>query len=225
MRQRFRITGLVALAAAGAAVTSACGLLPGETLEDDPKVGEKVTSVRLDNDSGDVTLRGKKGGDGGGKVSLHRKVEYHGDEPGTSHRVENGVLVLQGCGDQCEVDYTVDLPAGLPVEGGTSNGDITLTAMGTTEVHTSNGAVKAHGMTGKSLRARSSNGSLDLSTATPQDIRAKTSNGRLTIRPAKGPYRVKADTSNGDKKLNVPNEKKAPHLLDLRTSNGDITVK
>ncbi|GAA2077293.1 hypothetical protein GCM10009801_33310 [Streptomyces albiaxialis] len=222
MRQRFRIMGLAVLVAAGAAGTSACGLLPGETLEDDAKVSEKITAVRLDNSSGDITLRGEKGAR---DVSLKRKVEYRGDEPGTTHRVEDGVLVLKGCGDDCEVSYTVDLPAGLPVKGGTSNGDITLHAMGTADVRTSNGEVETRGMTGRSLRAETSNGSLDLSTATPQDIRAETSNGGVTVRPAKGPYRVKADTSNGDRTVKIPDEKKAPHLLDLRTSNGDITVK
>ncbi|MFG3255655.1 DUF4097 domain-containing protein [Streptomyces sp. NPDC048172] len=222
MRQRFRIMGFVALAAAGAVGTSACGLLPEEEMEDDTKVSEKIVSVRLDTESGDITLRGEKDAPG---VSLHREIEYSGEKPGASHSVQDGVLTLKGCGEDCEVSYTVDLPAGLPVSGSTSHGDITLRAMGTTDVSTSNGDVKADGLTGRSLRAESSNGSLDLSTAVPQDIRVNSSNGDVTVHPAKGPYRVEASTSNGDKTLKVPDEKKAPHLLDLSSSNGDITVE
>ncbi|WP_341483597.1 hypothetical protein [Streptomyces endophytica] len=134
------------LAAAAAAVVAvcgiaACGLLPGETFEDDAVVSKRITAVRLDSDSGGVTVRG---GEGGGKngaaVSLHRSVEYHGDRPqGATHRVEDGVLVLGGCGDECSVTYTLDLPAGIPVSGETSNGAVNLSKVGAVKVTTSSG--------------------------------------------------------------------------------------
>ncbi|MEE4423757.1 hypothetical protein [Streptomyces bugieae] len=119
------------LAAAAAAVVgvcgiAACGLLPGKTFEDDAVVSKRITAVRLDTHSGGVTVRGGKNGDA---VSLHRSVEYHGDRPqGATHRVEDGVLVLGGCGDECSVTYTIDLTPARPqhVRAKTSNGSVTV---------------------------------------------------------------------------------------------------
>ena len=47
---------------------------------------------------------------------MRREVENRGDKPqGATHRIENGVLILGGCGSRCSVNYTVEVPAGVPV--------------------------------------------------------------------------------------------------------------
>ncbi|MEU2792201.1 DUF4097 family beta strand repeat-containing protein [Streptomyces sp. NPDC007100] len=222
----------------------ACGFLNQSTYEDDATLTARVTSVRLDNGNGSVTVRGKKSL---GKVSVHRKLAYRGDRPEeASHRVENGVLVLGGCGDDCSVGYTVDIPADLPVTGETSNGAVRLSQVGdvrvrtssgaveldgvtgTVDVRTSNGRIHGRGLQGGGVEAETSNGAIDLVTGTAQDVRAKTSNGAVTLVVPGGEgnrYRVSADTDNGHKSLGVPDDPAGKHRLDLVTTNGSITLK
>ncbi|MGW7490932.1 DUF4097 family beta strand repeat-containing protein [Streptomyces sp. NPDC054786] len=241
MRKRVRFIGIVAMSAIGSVGISACGLLPGKTFRDDAVVSKKITAVRLDSTSGGLTVHGGKGG---GKVSVHRSVTYHGDRPkGATHRVEDGVLVLTGCGKNCSVDYTVELPAGIPVSGETSSGSVDLTEVGpvkvttssgtidldgvagTVDARTSNGRITGRGLSGKRIAAETSNGAIDLTPALAQSVRAKTSNGGITLRLPKGPYRVAAETSNGAKHIGVAQDPAGRFHLDLTTSNGDITAR
>jgi Putative adhesin len=236
MRRQFAVFGIVTLAALG---LSACGLTPRASAEDDTVLTERITSVRLDSGAGGLRLRGKTEAT---KVSLHRSVRYQDKQPGATHHVANGVLTLGGCGQSCSVDYTIDLPAGIPVSGETSDGSISLSGVGdvkvstsngtidldgvtgVVDVETSNGGIKGRGLKGDHIRALSSNGAIELSPATPQDITAETSNGRITVTVPPGKYQVSAETSLGGKDISVPNDP-AGHRLDLTTDNGSITVK
>ncbi|MET9345577.1 DUF4097 family beta strand repeat-containing protein [Streptomyces termitum] len=234
---------LVVLAAAGltTAGLAACGPLMSSTFEDDGTLGEKITSVRLENGSGGVTLNGRSGG---GSPSLHREVQYRGDRPeGASHRIEDGVLVLRGCGDRCSVHYTVDLPAGLPVTGGVSNGDVRLNEVGavritsgngrieldgvtgTVDVRSSNGRITGRNIKGPRIEAHTTNGDVTLAPATPADVRAGSSNGTISVTVPKARYRVTATTDNGQKDIGVPTDPAGTYALDLTSDNGDITAK
>ncbi|MFE7540104.1 DUF4097 family beta strand repeat-containing protein [Streptomyces platensis] len=241
MRKRVRFIGVVAVAAIGAGSLSACGLLPGKTFKDDAKVSKKITAVRLDSGSGGLTVHGGKGG---GTVSVHRAVSYHGDRPqGATHRVEDGVLVLSGCGQNCTVDYTVELPAGIPVSGKTSSGAVELAKVGPVKLTTSsgdiqldgvsgavdarttNGQITGRGLSGAQIAAETSNGAIDLTPATAQNVRAKTSNGAIRLQLPNGPYKVAAETSNGEEHIGIAQDPAARYRLELTTSNGDITAK
>jgi hypothetical protein len=219
---------------------SACGVLARSTFEDDTVLEEEITSVRLDSSNGRLTLRGD---DTAAEVSIHRRVEYRRNRPeDPTHRVEDGVLVLEGCGRSCSVDYTVDLPAGLPVTGETSNGAISLSGVGDVDVRTDNGAVtleevtgtvtvrssngkiEGRGLGGGPIEARTDNGAIDLTLATPQDVQAETSNGAITITVPDGSYQVSAETGNGSTNIGVADDPAGEHLLELTTDNGSITV-
>ncbi|MFG2603237.1 DUF4097 family beta strand repeat-containing protein [Streptomyces sp. NPDC048514] len=204
-------------------------------------MSRKVTSIRLDNSNGDVKVGTSADA---ATISVHRKVNYRGDKPsGPSFRVENGALTLSGCGDDCGVDYAVTLPAGLPVTGGTTNGGLALTGVGTVDVHTTNGQIAVTDATG-AVKLRSSNGDIDvkdakggdidtrttngevtIQTVTPQNIRARTSSGNLTVAAPPAGYRISANDSHGDKKVAFRNDPSGRHRLDLSTTNGDLTVK
>ncbi|MCC5581669.1 DUF4097 family beta strand repeat protein [Microtetraspora sp. AC03309] len=241
MRKQLRFLGAVVTAGICVSTLGACDLRAKSTLQDDAVVSEKITSVRLESDSGGVTLRGAKNA---GEVSVRRLMEYIGDpREGTTYRVENGVLILGGCGRHCSVNYTVDLPAGLPVSGETSSGAVALTDVGEVDVtttsgaieldgvtgavvaRTSNGRITGRGLNGERVQARTSNGAIDLTLATPQDVRAETSNGGITLTVPAGRYKVSARTQNGGKDIGVSDDPAGEHQLDLSTSNGAITVK
>lgn len=244
MRQLFRALGALTVSVAAVASLTSCGLGRGERYEDERTLpgADTITSVRLENGSGGVTVNGAE--DGTGEYKLHRTLDYKGERPtGATHRMEDGVLVLGGCGNRCSVSYTVDVPAGLPVTGEVTNGTIRLARVGAVEVTTGNGRVEMDGVTGTvkvrstngsiegtalqadRIQARTSNGRIDLASDTPADIRAVTSNGAVTLTVPEAAYRVSADNSNGSRTIDVPDDPKGKYALDVRTSNGAITVR
>ncbi|MFK0259058.1 DUF4097 family beta strand repeat-containing protein [Streptomyces sp. NPDC090445] len=240
MRQLLR--GLGILAASGVAVGSlaSCSIARGETYEDDSTLSGPITSVRFDNGSGGVTVNGVPDG----APKLHRKIQFRGDRPeGATHRIENGVLILRGCGYRCSVDYTVDVPAGIPVSGEASSGAVRLARVGpvqvatssgrvemngvtgTVQVRTSNGRIKGTGIKGDRIQAETSNGRIDLAPDTPADVRAQTSNGDVTLTVPRAGYRVAVDSGHGDRTIDVPNDPNGTYELRVRTGNGDITIR
>lgn len=240
---RRRMLGLGLAAVTGAVTLSACDMQGmNKTYEDDAALTAKVTAVRLDGiDAGSVTVDG-----GTAKPSLARTIHYRDKRPdGPTHRVENGVLILSGCGmSHCSVSYDIKVPAGLPVSGRTSAGAIRLTDVGQVDVtahsgqiqldgvagnvraHTSNGRIVGTGLNGGSVDAETSNGAITLTPSKAQSVRAKTTNGAITLTvPAGGRYQVLTHTSNGGRDIGVQNDPAAANRLDLTTSNGHITVK
>ncbi|MEV7026365.1 DUF4097 family beta strand repeat-containing protein [Kitasatospora sp. NPDC093558] len=238
--QRRHVGAVVVAGAAALAVTGISGCsLTRSSFQDDATVSDRITAVRLDTDAGNVTVEGKPGAT---QVSVHRSVEYAHDRPGGTTRVENGTLVLGGCGDDCSVSYTVEAPAGLPISGGASAGDVRLSRVGEVSVHTSaggitlddvGGPVDAHtssgtivgtALRGDRIEARTSNGDIRLTPGTAQDVTAKTSNGAITVTlPAAG-YHVSTATSHGNIRVGVADDPTGRYRLDLTTSNGDITA-
>ncbi|MET9418733.1 DUF4097 family beta strand repeat-containing protein [Streptomyces klenkii] len=240
MRARLRLLTAATTAAIAAGGISACSMMR-KNFDDDTTVAQKITSVRLDTGSGGVTLRGKEGATA---VSLHRYVEYGGDRPeGATHRVENGVLVLGGCGDDCSVAYTVDLPAGIPVTGRTTSGAVSVSASGAVKVRTGSGAIDlddvngpvevqagSGAITGKGLKggpvvARTSSGAVDLTMSEAQDVKAGAGSGAVTLTTPDGRYRVTAESNSGGKDIAVHDDPSGTHRLDLSTGSGAITVK
>ncbi|MBD0741945.1 DUF4097 family beta strand repeat-containing protein [Streptomyces sp. CBMA152] len=239
MRARLRLLTAVATTGIALGGLSACGMLR-DHFDDDTTVSEKITSVRLDSGSGAITLRGKEGAT---KVDLHRYVEYDGDRPGPTHHVENGVLVLSGCGGDCSVAYTVDLPAGIPVTGETSSGAVQLSRTSAVSVSTSSGAIdlddvkgavdvraSSGAITGKRLnggpiKAKSSSGAIDLHATSPEDVQAHASSGAVTVTVPDGKYRVTTKSHSGGQEVAIDDDPTGPHHLDVTTSSGAINVK
>ncbi|MFG2485195.1 DUF4097 domain-containing protein [Streptomyces virginiae] len=238
MTKRPRI--LWAVLAGGLAASGLTGCGPGETVEDDVSVQERITSVRLDTGTGSVTLRGRKGLD---ETSVHRRITYHGDKPGgATHRVDRGRLTLGGCGDDCKVDYTVEVPAGVAVDGAASTGDFSLSDVGPVDlktdsgnvtlervaaevkVRTSNGNINGKDLRGNRIDAQTSNGEIELTPGKPQDIRAEAANGGLTLTLPDSSYQLLVRTGGGDKDIRVRHEPSGDYRIELTTGNGDISV-
>ncbi|WP_318211533.1 MULTISPECIES: DUF4097 family beta strand repeat-containing protein [unclassified Streptomyces] len=196
--------------------------------------------MRLDTGIGSVTLRGREGLD---EVSVHRRITYHGDKPGgVTHRIDGGRLTLGGCGDDCEVDYTVEVPSGVAVDGGATTGDLSLSDVGPVDlktdagnvtlegvaaevkVRTSNGNINGKDLRGNRIDAQTSNGEIDLTPGKPQDIRAETDNGELALTLPDSSYQLLVKTGNGDKDIRVRNEPSGDYRIELTTGNGDISV-
>ncbi|GLI26367.1 hypothetical protein ARHIZOSPH14_06090 [Agromyces rhizosphaerae] len=235
----------VVVAGAAAFALAGCGLVeqfgPPQSFSDDATVTDEVTTIDIDRPAGGVTVTAVRGAT---EITLERTVRYWGidrdiDE---THEVTGSTLVLHGCGRNCMVDYVLEVPEGLDVEGDTTNGAIELTGVadvsvttsngrielddvsGTVEVETSNGRVIGSDLNGNGIDASTSNGSIELELGTAQDVTARTSNGPIELRVPDGPYAVETDTSNGSVDVDIATDPNGEFTLDLRTSNGSIKV-
>ncbi|MGX1838512.1 hypothetical protein [Streptomyces diastaticus] len=138
--------GLWLLAASGLALVAAsltsCGVEESRNYEDDGALSGAITSVRLDDRAGGVTV----GGVENGSHRLRRTIPFQGERPeGATHRIEGRVLILGGCGTRCSVQYAADVPAGLPVSGEVSGGAVRPARVGEVEVSTGSGGVELDG--------------------------------------------------------------------------------
>jgi hypothetical protein len=240
MRSTHRRTATAALVAVTALTLGACGFFPRASATDTYTLTDEITAVRIELDAGSVALRGT---DATAEIRVERTVDYAGDYPeDDTHSVEDGVLVLAGCGRHCAASYTVDLPAGLPVTGETQHGSIDLTATGAVDVsssngsimltdvaapvvaRTSNGRISGTGLRGDGVDVETSNGSIEIEVAVPQDVRAVTDNGSVRLTVPDGSYRVRAETDNGGTDVSVPNTPDGEFELDAESSNGRVTV-
>ncbi|MFJ4593500.1 MULTISPECIES: DUF4097 family beta strand repeat-containing protein [unclassified Kitasatospora] len=239
MGRYHRFAGALVVAGLSAGVLSACNPI-GTNFTDDATVTDKITGIRLDSDAGEVTVRGKAGAT---QAAVHRNITYRSGKPGASTRVDGGLLVLGGCGRNCSVDYTVELPPGLPITGGTSAGGIKLTQVGDVSVHTSsgditlddvagpvdvrtnNGEIKGTSLKGDRVSAKTDNGGIKLTPGKAQNITAKTSNGEINVTMPTASYHVTASTDLGEKHIGVQNDPNGQYKLDLGTNIGEITVK
>ncbi|RJO73350.1 hypothetical protein D5S18_19075 [Nocardia panacis] len=231
----------LALAGLGTIAVSSCSTVQPTHIEDSATLTQQISSIRLDMEAGGVNVEGRADA---GPVALKRNFSYHGAKPSdVTYRVENGQLVLGGCGTDCAVTYTLTVPVNLPVSGSTTTGAITLSRVGSVDVsthdghvqldnvagpvkaETSNGRIQGQAINGSKVEAKTSNGSIDLTLAVAQDVRATTSNGSVTLAVPNGNYQVSAETTNGRKNIDVPNTPAGQYHLDIRTSNGQITVK
>lgn len=243
MTSTARAGAIVAVATTAALAMGGCAwLAPLEQFSDDMALDAQVQAIEIEHPEGSITITGSADTTG---VSVSRTVSYRGErEIGETFEMQGETLVLGGCGRNCSVDYTVEVPAGVEVRGATSNGAITLTGVGDIEVETSNGRIElddvtgsveastsngrieGRGLAGDGISAETSNGGIELRLSVPQRVEAHTSNGSidLAVPNAEGGYRVETDTSNGSVDVDIDDLADGEFVLDLSTSNGSIRV-
>ncbi|MFI9388278.1 DUF4097 family beta strand repeat-containing protein [Kutzneria sp. NPDC052558] len=238
--------GIGVLVAAAGLAAGGCAnfsnLLPPQSISDTKTFDQPVTSIKLDNHAGDVSVQGQAGLT---KTTVVRTIKYRdGSAPSVdTFHVDGGVLTLAGdCGSNCSIDYQVTAPAGLPITGQTTAGDVTLAKVGAVDVgttsgevelsdvtgavkaHTTNGKVSGSGLRGGVIQADTTNGGIELTLAEAVDVTARTTNGQIRLAVPDDGYRVSTDTHNGDRKIRIANDPAGKHSLTLSTDNGSIRV-
>ena len=241
MNRLVRASVAAAATAMVAGALGGCALLtPPQHFSDTATVTEEIRTIELVDPAGSVAVRGATGAT---EVTVARTLSYRGERPtDETHEVSGDTLELRGCGRRCSVEYTIDVPAGVDVRGATSNGAIKLSDVGEVDVQTTNGRIElddvagsiiaetsngrilGRDLNGDGIRASTSNGAIDLELGEPQDVEARTSNGAIDLTVPSASYQVSTETSNGSTDIQVPNESDGRFSLDLRTSNGSITV-
>lgn len=129
---------------------SACGIKFIEhAFEDDHTVSNEFTSVRMQNGSGDVTIRHVEGIS---ETKIHRRVQHPRDnKPGAVHGVDGSTLVLRECGlNNCSIDYEISVPAkNITVTGDLGSGDVKIDGLESVELTTGSGKVETRNIAGK----------------------------------------------------------------------------
>ncbi|OZM71390.1 hypothetical protein CFN78_19695 [Amycolatopsis antarctica] len=217
-----RLLGGLLIGATTALVLTGCGLDlgSGETLRDGKPIGAEVAGVRFDVPAGNVTVRVEDGA----PASLRRTVSYEGRRPGDTHRLDGDTLVLQGCGDDCSVDYDVVVPRGMAVGGHAAAGNVEVDGASSLDVRSQAGDVVARRVTGQA-DVDANAGRIDVTFTAPASARLSSGAGDVTVGVPAGPYRVVTDAATGTREIAVANDPAAPHELDLRSSAGDVVVR
>jgi hypothetical protein len=223
--------GVVLLSALGA-----CGWAGSRNTDsDDTPVQGRITSVRVSSDSGDVRIHT------GERPGVRRTVHYDRDKPGSTHRMDGDVLVIDSCPVRnCSIDYDITVPPGVRVAGEVDSGrfevagvaavnldidsgDVTVRQIsGMVNVTASSGAVHlADVADAVTVRANSGDVSVDNAGA---GVTVRADSGAISVSVPRGGYRVNTSSDSGDVESAVtvdPNGKR----LDLHTDSGDIAVR
>ncbi|MER5559509.1 DUF4097 family beta strand repeat-containing protein [Streptomyces sp. NPDC058961] len=244
MRQQLRALGIltaIGVATGGLAACNSINSIDRQSFEDDSALSGKITSVRLENGSGGVTVTGTDGG----SASLHRKVRYDkgaAKPSAATHRIEGGVLILGGCSGSCSVQYTVQVPAGIPVSGDVTSGDVSLHGVGTVDVSagsgdialdgisgavkvkTTSGEITGKGLAGGAIDTRTGSGDVHLTPSKPSNVQIAADSGDVSLTVPSAAYRVSVKTGSGDKDVKVPNDPAGKYEIGVKTGSGDVGV-
>jgi hypothetical protein len=204
---------------------------------------QPVSSVKLDVRTGEVEVTGQAGAT---RTTVVRTIKYRGQQPGRqdTYRVDGGVLTLTGdCGDDCEVDYAVTVPAGMTVSGATTTGRVALHNVGAVDVKTGTGVIELadvagpvraetntgsiHGtrLRGGAVQATANTGEIELTLAEADNVTANTAVGHITLSvPSSGTYRVSGHTGTGHREIGVDDSASGQYSLDLNSGTGSVEV-
>ena len=174
---------------------SACGIRFVEhSFEDDKAVPEKIESVVIQTGSGNVSIRYTKGAT---QTTIHRRVTHRRDQKpeGETHKVEGTVLTLHDCGDNCSVDYQVNLPSDKVIVHGTvGSGDVTAEEVAEVDVNAGSGHVIARHVGGK-VRIDANSGDVVVEDA-KGDVTAHVGSGHARLQDIKGKTTVDSGSGN-----------------------------
>ena len=215
-----RVLGALALGALTAFGIVGCTGESHEKLSDGAPVTEQVTAIRVDVPVGAVTLRVEDGA----PVSLRREVTYTGKNPGKTHSVENGTLVLGGC-QQCGVDYDVVVPRELAVSGFIGTGKVTLARAASVDLKGDVGDFQVLNTSGP-VNLRTGTGDIEVGLAKPGAVTANAEVGEVVVSVPDGAYQVRAKTDTGKVETGgIRQDQASANVLDLQSGTGSITVK
>jgi DUF4097 and DUF4098 domain-containing protein YvlB len=218
---------VITVAAGGLAVAglSACSSMqPHKSKTVSYRENSPVHTLVIKGDVGDIKVSG-----GGSSVSVTEEHRFQEAEPVTSHAVADGTLTLgYSCNDpQCEVDYTVMVPAGTAVRLGDHTGDIALSRLsGTIEATTGSGNIAARSLSSPQVQFTAHTGDVVAGfTKSPSAVNAEVSTGDVTFTlPTSTEYAVNAHSALGEVHVEVPQDTDGTSRITAKVGTGNVTV-
>lgn len=185
-----------------------------------------VARIVLDHlENSDVVVRAKAGATG---VAVERKLRWNGDAPDIRETWDGDTLTISvdcpgwSFGRECTVDYALDVPAPVRVEGDLSSGDVTLEGLaGAARVATTSGDIRVRGFTGDSLDVRSTSGDLVMDNLATASLKATATSGDLRAAFTEPPTDVDASCTSGDVTLTLPRSSMT-YRVHLEATSGDL---
>jgi hypothetical protein len=227
-----RRAGVLALIAATTATLTGCAGVVGARMTYEDTVKTKITEIQITGGNGDVLVR-----TGAGDQTAIKRIVRRSTNPGESYRLAGTVLQLDtSCGNNCQVSYEIQAPAGVAVSGELRSGDVQLTGVGTTDLRLTSGDITVRDATGP-VQLRATSGDIRVLDAkstvkvqsTSGDIQALNAGGAVDLKLTSGditaklavPASVTAQTTSGDVNVIVP---AGAYQVTADTSSGDSTV-
>ncbi|WP_410637533.1 DUF4097 family beta strand repeat-containing protein [Amycolatopsis sp. lyj-346] len=206
----------------GVGLATALGWGWGSDYENTGTVSQTIRSVKLEADSGAVKIR-----TGSGQTTVREEVSYHwrNKPDGPFYRVEGDQLVLGSCGTNCEVDFEVVVPAGVPVTGNVDSGGLDVAGMSTVDVHVDSGHAKVEDVPG-AVKLRVDSGSIDLRNVGA--VQLQSDSGSITGDDVHGPVDVTSSSGSVEFALVQANDVKVhadSGSIDLKVPNGPYRVQ
>jgi DUF4097 and DUF4098 domain-containing protein YvlB len=201
-----------AVAVLGAVVLTltACGWGGRNTASDDNVVAEPFTSVRIANDSGSVKIHA------GSTARVHRTIHYDSKQPGSTHRVENGTLVIDSCRERnCTIEYELTVPAATRVDGAIDSGSVEVDGVAAVNLKVDSGRASVRHVAGK-VNLDSSSGSVEVSDV-GQAVVVRSESGRVRVDDVRAAVTVHAESGSVE-------ARGIGGATDLSADSGSVTV-
>ncbi|MDR8407520.1 DUF4097 domain-containing protein [Nonomuraea sp. 3-1Str] len=229
MQRTAMVAGLLGLGA----MLGGCGA-SGAPAEDTVSydVTDTVAALHVEADSGTVEVVGsdRRG------IRVTERLSWLKNKPETVHEVRGDTLKLTftcpttwgwgAWGASCDVNYQVEVPAGLRVKVGSDSGNLTLRSLsGEVEASTDSGAIEAGELTGRRVVTTTDSGDVSLTFAgRPDQVTTATDSGTTVIHVPSGPYNIVARTDSGRKNIKAASAPSAPRTIALSSDSGDLEV-
>ena len=206
---------------------------------------QQITALDLRAESGTLTL--SAGPDN--QITVAARSRWEGQQPTiTEQWIGSTLSIVTGCPGtgRCEVDLTLTLPAGTAITTQTDSGDATLTGMtGPVSVTNGTGGIRLENLTGPvtaetgagtitgtalsatQVTATTETGDLSLSfSVDPQAVTATVGTGDVTISVPRSStsYHVTAETTTGDRRVDVTQADSASRTIVARVDTGNVTL-
>jgi hypothetical protein len=207
-----------------------------------------VTSLTVDLGFESLEVRGSSTAS---SVRMTRSYYWSFVRPSVGATEAGGRLTVRSsCGFSvgrgCTGHVRLVVPEGLPVTVKTSDGSVLLRDLtGSVDASSSDGGIDVNGVTGR-LTLRTRDGSVRASDLRTSRVTAESSDGGIDLRFATAPdrvqvqsrdgsigvhvpddgtsYQVTTDVSDGHQDVSVPTDPGGSHQMDLKASDGSITV-
>jgi hypothetical protein len=138
---------------------------------------------------------------------------------------KSGDLALEGVGDVDFEAVSSDVTA-RDIDGRVKirlvSGDVDVDgASGAVDVEARSGDISVNRLSG-SVRTKTTSGDMRVELDEPNSVEVDGTSGDITLTVPTGSYQVKAHTTSGDENVDIPNTVDGVHVIDLRTTSGDI---
>lgn len=207
---------------------------------------QAVDRIELNLAAGHITVVAGQSG----QVAVERRLQWKRSKPTTSEEWSGDALRITatcpGDGEDCAVDYTVRVPAGVAVSAQTGAGDMSVRDLtgqvrldsgsghvtvdnttGDLSVVTAAGDITGSGLRSASTSVETEAGHVTLRfAAAPTTVRSISAAGDVAISVPQGTegYLVRAETKAGDREVRVREDSSSTHTISASTESGHVTV-